>query len=273
MFQGNSGFNIMGGQFYNVWGNVQAIAVPAELPVGSEVCRLTLHNIYSNETYNLVQSVRRYLEVLFDCREEVISNMLIEFIREGQYSLSIDEGRQVIILGSEEEQWARVVPGTRIVMSVILWQKKKRFSSGYECPICKTWNSSQEPELNMAGDCCNPKCPGRFQAFEEDQDYSGASSNETQNKDRNINMLQNLHIMQSTTNCPGLDSDSQESITDCPGLDSNSQEAVSVPAICDNRASLTALEFDFDSQAVSVPAICNNKTLLNVLDLILTLSG
>ncbi|KAI3603633.1 hypothetical protein WG66_006051 [Moniliophthora roreri] len=44
------------------------------------------------------------------------------------------------------------------------------------------------------------------------------------------------------TDCPGLDSDSQEGITDCPELDSGSQIAVSVPAICDNRALLTALD-------------------------------
>ncbi|ESK85854.1 hypothetical protein Moror_2346, partial [Moniliophthora roreri MCA 2997] len=196
MFQNSSRLTIMGGQFNNVYGNLSVTPGPLVAPALTIIDAAGRSFPFPAEIPVGPASVTGYLELLFHCRKEVISNMLYDFVREGQYSLVIDEGRQVIILGSEEEQWARVMPGTKIVMSVILWQKKKRISSGYECPICKTWNSSQGPGLNMAGDCCNPECLGRFQAFEEGQDYSGASSNEKQNEDRSINMLQNLHIMQ-----------------------------------------------------------------------------
>ncbi|KAI3604245.1 hypothetical protein WG66_010092 [Moniliophthora roreri] len=198
MFQGNSGFTIIGGQFNNVYGDLLFTTEPVTPALTIRDAAGREFPIPAGGQVDL-KSVGKYLEWFFYSRREPISDVLLKFVEESQYSLAIDEGRQVIRLGSGEEQWARVMPGTKIVMSVILWQKKKRFSSGYECPICKTWNSGQEPGLNIAGDCCNPKCDGRFQAFEEDQDYDQASSNEKQNKDRNIKILQNLHIMQALT--------------------------------------------------------------------------
>uniref|UniRef100_A0A0W0FKB9 Uncharacterized protein n=1 Tax=Moniliophthora roreri TaxID=221103 RepID=A0A0W0FKB9_MONRR len=153
MFQGSSGFTIMGGQFNNVWGNqVQVITRPVVAPGLTIIDGAGRSHVFPDGVLARPESVGEYLEWFFHYRRDPISDVLLKFVREGQYSLSIDEGRQVIILGSEEEQWARVVPGTKIVMSVILWQKKKRISSGYECPVCKTWNSSQWAELNMAGD-------------------------------------------------------------------------------------------------------------------------
>uniref|UniRef100_A0A0W0G2A3 Uncharacterized protein n=1 Tax=Moniliophthora roreri TaxID=221103 RepID=A0A0W0G2A3_MONRR len=184
-----------------------------------------------------LKCVQKYLEYFFYNQGEPISDVLLKFIEEGQYSLAIDEGRQVIKLENGEKQWARVMPGTKIVMSVILWQIKKRISSGYECPICKTWNSGQKPGLNMAEDCCNPECNGRFQAFEEDQDYNQAGSNEKQNKDRNIKILQNLHIMQLSVYING-----RYITVYWSGLDYECQDEVSVPAICNNRAALTVVD-------------------------------
>uniref|UniRef100_A0A0W0FC01 Ubiquitin-like domain-containing protein n=1 Tax=Moniliophthora roreri TaxID=221103 RepID=A0A0W0FC01_MONRR len=152
MFQGNSGFTIMGGQFNNVWGNLQVITGPPVAPALTIIDAAGRSFLFPAEIPVGLESVRGYLELLLHHRKEAVSDILLEFVREGQYSLSIDEGRQVTMLGSGEEQWARVVPGTKIVMSVILQQKKRGDFVGYECPICQTWNGSQGLELSMAGD-------------------------------------------------------------------------------------------------------------------------
>ncbi|ESK84772.1 hypothetical protein Moror_563 [Moniliophthora roreri MCA 2997] len=125
MFQGNSGFTIMGGQFNNVWGNLQVITGPPVAPALTIIDAAGRSFLFPAEIPVGLESVRGYLELLLHHRKEAVSDILLEFVREGQYSLSIDEGRQVTMLGSGEEQWARVVPGTKIVMSVILQQKKR----------------------------------------------------------------------------------------------------------------------------------------------------
>ncbi|ESK85865.1 hypothetical protein Moror_2357 [Moniliophthora roreri MCA 2997] len=151
MFGNSSDFTITGGLFCNVSGNLS-------ITTGPVTPAFTIRDAAGRELLMPfggqvdLKSVGKYLEWYFYSQREPISDVLLKFVEEGQYSLVIDEGRQVIKLGSGEEQWARVKPGTKVVMSVILWQKKKRISSGYECPICKTWNSGQEPGVNKAGD-------------------------------------------------------------------------------------------------------------------------
>ncbi|ESK82455.1 hypothetical protein Moror_8561 [Moniliophthora roreri MCA 2997] len=99
MFALASGFTITGGTFNNIvsYGfNTITIIDPAgrsfSFPPGVQPQQ---------------ESIGDYLKWLFqhpEARDKKISDMLSEFVGQGQYSLSIDEGRQVIMLGSEEEQ-------------------------------------------------------------------------------------------------------------------------------------------------------------------------
>ncbi|KAI3609874.1 hypothetical protein WG66_007521 [Moniliophthora roreri] len=227
MFANASRFIIEGGIFNNIDAGgfstvtiIDAAGRNIPFPAGIPACQ---------------ESIESYLKWQFHHQQDKISEMLLEFITQGQYSLSIDEGRQVVILGRGEENWSRVVSGTTIVMSAILWQEKQSdYSAGYKCPICKTWNSNMEEGLNVAKDCCNPKCPGRFQAIEE------GDSGDQQNKDMNMDILRNIHIMQGVRNSqptvcitdsqPNSEQDPQSSSQpnseqdDQPNLEQNPQE-------------------------------------------------
>uniref|UniRef100_A0A0W0FYF9 Ubiquitin-like domain-containing protein n=1 Tax=Moniliophthora roreri TaxID=221103 RepID=A0A0W0FYF9_MONRR len=198
------------------------------------------------------ESMHRHLENLFLSPEEGderISGMLLDFVKQGQYSLSIaNNNRQVVMLGSGEEQWLQLEPGTKIVMSAILRQEKEKdFFLGYRCPVCNTWNGIQDYRVNAARDCSNQECSGRFQAFEEGG-LSMVRENKRQNKNRNTSALRNIHIIQTV---------------------------MSVSTECYKESLLTALDLILtlsDECGVRVSTECHNKSMLTVLDLILTLS-
>uniref|UniRef100_A0A0W0GET0 Uncharacterized protein n=1 Tax=Moniliophthora roreri TaxID=221103 RepID=A0A0W0GET0_MONRR len=190
------------------------------------------------------ESLHCHLENLFGFPEEqpnIISATLLEFVKQGQYSLSVvDKNGQVVMLGSGEKQWARLEPGTEITMNAILSQEKEDdVSFGYRCPVCDTWNGIQDSGVNATRDCSNPDCLGRFQAFEEG-DSSGVGKSDRQSKIMDTTILKNFHIIQATDwSTPGSDSQKvacfyrvpQQIHADCHGLDSDSQNEVCVSTV------------------------------------------
>ncbi|KAI3605292.1 hypothetical protein WG66_013164 [Moniliophthora roreri] len=145
------------------------------------------------------ESVGDYLKFLFQYPKEddkEISRKLLGLMEWGQYSLFIVKNGQVIRLGNSKKEWQKIEPGSEIVMSAIVWQKKEDDNSvGYRCPVCKEWNGSLEHKRNKAEDCSNSECHGRFQAIEgEESTVAKASRWEMRNV--NVNIMKNIHIIQ-----------------------------------------------------------------------------
>ncbi|KAI3605243.1 hypothetical protein WG66_013148 [Moniliophthora roreri] len=139
------------------------------------------------------ESVGDYLKVLFQYPKEdgkQISRKLLALMELGQYSLSNVKDGQVIRLGNGKKKWPRVEPGSEIVMSAIVWQKKEDNNSvGYRCPVCKEWNGSLEQKRNIAEDW--------FQAIEEEEKSIVAKGSRGLKRNVNVNIMQNIHIIQT----------------------------------------------------------------------------
>jgi len=60
-------------------------------------------------------------------------------MEEGNYDLCIDRGDDVVAI-KEQRNWSEVVPGTTIVMRVIL--TSRRVEMAYPCPRCGQLNSA-----------------------------------------------------------------------------------------------------------------------------------
>jgi hypothetical protein len=71
------------------------------------------------------------------------------YIEQDRYDLCIDQGNQIVPINGQPD-WPKVEPGMQVVMRVILVQEKKNRTRRYQCPRCKTWNTSDDGggELN-----------------------------------------------------------------------------------------------------------------------------
>jgi hypothetical protein len=92
----------------------------------------------------ILQQFNAGLQVLF-MGDTPKNRVLREYMAKGTgaYDLCIDDGRMVKRLTDQQEEWARVQPGTKIVMRIVVQQETYGFDKKHQCPRpgCRAWTT------------------------------------------------------------------------------------------------------------------------------------
>ncbi|OJA13584.1 hypothetical protein AZE42_09877 [Rhizopogon vesiculosus] len=138
------------------------------------------------------------VSVLFQCdsKEARIQRW---YMKKGLYDLCIDDSTQVTQLTSHEWSTIEFEAGMTIVMRIIIVEQRmvSSLSAKYECPFCKTIDTSSEPRTRSSIDCQG--CGRRFQVSTTPEIIEGITqpSIDSDQETTDMDLIRNFHVKQT----------------------------------------------------------------------------